>query len=58
MNESADDLQKVMEMATGWDLPDEFNEANVNMLLQNYFGAAAAIVTGYLNELMKAKKGN
>jgi hypothetical protein len=58
MSESAEDLQKVMEMATGWDLPEEFNETNVQMLLQNYFGAAAAIVTGYLNELMKPKKGN
>lgn len=58
MGESAEDLQKVLEMATGWDLPDKFNEANVKTLLQNYFGAAAAIVTGYLSELMKAKKGN
>lgn len=58
MKESAEDLQKVMEMASGWDLSDKFNEANVQKLLQNYFGAAAAIVTGYLSELMKAKKGN
>lgn len=58
MNETGDDLQKVMDMASGWDLPDKFTDANVKTLLQNYFGAAAAIVTAYLGELMKAKKGN
>jgi hypothetical protein len=58
MAEPAEDLQKVLEMATGWDLPDKFTEPNVKKLLQNYFGAAGAIVTGYLAELMKAKTGN
>lgn len=58
MNESAEDLQKVMEMAEGWDLSEKFNEANVSKLLQNYFGAAPAIVTAYLGELLKAKTGN
>lgn len=58
MNEPGEDLKKVMEMASGWDLPEKFTEANVSKLLQNYFGAAAAIVTAYINELMKAKTGN
>lgn len=58
MGENGEDLQKVMEMVDGWDLPDKFNEANVKTLLQNYFGAAAAIVTAYIGELMKAKTGN
>lgn len=58
MNESAEDLKKVLDMADGWDLPDEFTEENVKKLLQNYFGAATAIITTYLAELLKAKTGN
>lgn len=58
MSETGEDLQKVLEMASGWDLPDKFTDANVQKLLQNYFGAASAIVTGYLSELLKAKTGN
>lgn len=50
------DDQAVRESATGWDLDDEFNEANVKRLCDTYIGAGHAIVQGYLRELLGIRK--
>lgn len=45
-------------IVVGWGLTDEFNGDNIDMLLQNYPGAANAIAGVYLEELFKARRGN
>ena len=52
------DLDSVMETATGWELTDKFNRENVELLLQNYQGAARAIAETYTRELMALRLGN
>ena len=52
------DVETVMEMATGWELDDEFNADNVQMLLQNRIGSGLAAYNVYLSELYKHKQGN
>ena len=41
-----------------WDLDDAFTVENVELLLQNYMGAALAIYRAYVDELVKAKAKN
>jgi hypothetical protein len=48
----------VLEMATGWDLDDGFDAANVALLMRNYIGAWQAIYDTYLGELVKAREKN
>lgn len=58
---SAEDLtdeQAVAAIAIGWDMGEAFTEKNVATFLQNYLGAARAIVETYLRELSQAKLGN
>jgi len=45
-----DDVDLVMDTVTGWELTDEFNRENVTTLLENYHGAARAIVDTYIDE--------
>ena len=52
------DADSVMEMASAWDLEDPFNRENVELLLENYIGAALAIFRGYVDQLVQAKLGN
>lgn len=52
------DVDTFMAMVLGWDLEDEFNQANVERLLDNYIGAALATYKAYLEELVKAKEKN
>jgi hypothetical protein len=47
-----------MDMVAGWDLEDEFTEANVTTLLENYIGAALATFQKYIDELVQARLGN
>lgn len=53
-----EDVNVVMDIASGWDLEDAFDEVNVEILTQNYLGAARAIIEKYLNELTQARLGN
>ena len=50
--------EQLMDMVVGWDLDDEFNAENVAKLAQNYLGAAGALVTAYVAELMQARTKN
>lgn len=52
------DSQVVTEMATAWDLDDEFNAKNAERLCQNYGGAGSAIFDCYLRELRGARAKN
>ena len=52
------DVQTFLDMVEGWDLEDEFNEANAKTLLENYIGAALATFHVYIDQLVQAKAKN
>lgn len=52
------DAACVTDMATAWDLDEEFSPENVERLCQNYGGAGTAILDTYLSELRGARVKN
>lgn len=52
------DVEVIMDIASGWELEDAFDAKNVELLTQNYLGAARAIIDKYLAELTTARLGN
>lgn len=56
--DQSDDVALVMDVASGWELQDVFDKDNVEKLVDNYVGAARAIFTTYVEELIKARVGN
>lgn len=52
------DVDAVMEIASGWELEDPFDRVSVEKLVQNYLGAARAVIETYLKELTQARQGN
>jgi len=53
-----EDVDVVLDIASGWDLEDAFDRENVELLTQNYLGAARAIIEAYLSELTAARAKN
>lgn len=53
-----EDVDVVLDIASGWDLDEPFEKLNVELLLQNYLGAARAIIETYINELTSARVKN
>ena len=51
-------MDVVLDIASGWDLDEPFEKQNVELLLQNYLGAARAIIETYINELTSARVKN
>lgn len=52
------DSESILAIASGWNLDDEFNAENIEILCQSYAGAAQAIVRTYLDELRGARTKN
>ena len=52
------DVAMVLDCAVGWDLDDEFTEANVALLVKSYGGAALAVFRVYLEQLRLGKQKN
>jgi hypothetical protein len=52
------DLESFLEMVEGWELEDEFNAANVDLLLEGYIGAGLSAYQTYIDELIKQKAKN
>lgn len=52
------DIDNVLEMASGWDLVDEFNRENLSMLLENYSGAGREIFNKYVDEITQSRIKN
>jgi len=50
--------EALAEIMVGWDLDDEFNTDNLQKLTDNYLGASEAIITRYIEELTRARRGN
>lgn len=53
-----DDIDLIKDVASAWDLEDEFNADNLRALTQAHGGAARAIVEKYISEQTGAKLGN
>lgn len=56
--EGRSDVASFMDMVEGWELEDEFNEANVVLLLENYIGVGVAVLRTYVEQLVQAKAKN
>ena len=53
-----EDVAVLLDICSGWELEDAFDEANVTLMTQSYMGAARAITEKYMSELMAARQGN
>lgn len=49
--EKKKDAEIILAIASGWELDDEFNSENVEVLCQNYMGSGKVIFETYLSEL-------
>lgn len=49
--ENNKDVDFIKEIACGWDLEDEFNDENVQLLVDYYPGSALALMGSYLGAL-------
>lgn len=52
------DVDSLLDVLAGWELDDPFGKESVELLVQNYCGAAPAIVARYVDELIQARRGN
>lgn len=52
------DLDSIMDIIEGWDLAEPFDREGVELLLENYAGAALALYVAYVDELLQAKRKN
>lgn len=53
-----DDVQLVMECASGWELADTFNEANVREFVSRYIAGPTAVFETYVMEMSGARLKN
>lgn len=52
------DVELVMECASGWELADTFNEANVKEFVAQYIGGPTAVFETYVREMAGARLKN
>ena len=45
-------------MVVGWELTDEFNKDNVELLLENHIGVALATYKVYIDQLVQHRAKN
>ncbi len=53
-----EDVDVILDIATGWELEEAFGRESVELLLQNYLGSARVIIEKYIAELTAARLGN
>ena len=53
-----EDVDVILDIATGWELEEAFGRESVELLLQNYLGSARVIIEKYISELTAARLGN
>ena len=53
-----EDVDVILDIATGWELEEAFGRDSVELLLQNYLGSARVIIEKYIVELTAARLGN
>jgi hypothetical protein len=54
----AEDVDALMDIASGWDLDEPFGKDAVEKLVQRYMGSARAVLDVYLAELTGARAKN
>lgn len=52
------DTESFLEMVEAWDLEDAFTRESVDLLLENYIGAALATYRTYIDQLLQHKVKN
>lgn len=52
------DTDAVLDFVTGWELAEPFGRENVDKLVKNYIGSAAALIKTYIQENAGARLGN
>lgn len=55
---SSEDVEMIMDIASGWDLDDPFDKAHVEKLVAKYIGAPRAILETYISEQTGARAKN
>ena len=53
-----EDVTSIQDMATAWDLEDEFITDNIDLMCQNYIAAPLEIYRAYIDQLVGAKAKN
>lgn len=56
--QGSEDIDVILDIASGWDLDEPFDADSLKKLVQRYMGSANAIVTVYMNELTGARVKN
>jgi len=56
--EGRKDIEVIMDIVNGWDMPDAFTEENVAALCKKYLSAPKAIIDKYFAELTGVRLGN
>ena len=55
---STGDVDTILDIASGWELDDPFDREHIELLTQNYLGAAKAVIGTYFTELTQARIKN
>ncbi|MNY66692.1 hypothetical protein D3C86_2041600 [compost metagenome] len=58
LDNRTDDVELMLDIASGWELEDAFDQENIERLVEGYFGSARAVLGTYIDELGKARLGN
>lgn len=56
--EGRDDIDMLLEIASGWELDDAFDAKSLALMTQNYMGSARAVLETYISELTSARVKN
>ena len=54
----AEDVDALMDIASGWDLDEPFGKEAIEKLVQRYMGSAQAVLDVYIRELTGARSKN
>lgn len=53
-----EDVEVILDLATGWDLDEPFDAKSVERMTEVYAGSAQAVINAYLTELSGARVKN
>ena len=53
-----EDVETIMDIASGWDLDDAFDAESLEELVENHIGSGLAIIQTYITELTAGKAKN
>ena len=53
-----EDIDAIMDIASGWELEEPFDAENIEKMAENYLGSARAVIETYMRELSGARTKN